>query len=99
MEQKEIDEIEKIQKNFTKNIEGMETLNYQRLKKLNLYSMERRERFLIMNGWQQLEGLRENVLKLKTSERSIHENLLPIGGFQTFLTFEMVFVFLSRALK
>ena len=32
--------------------------------------MERRERFMIMNGWQQLEGIQENVLKLKTSERS-----------------------------
>ena len=50
----------------------MEDLDYhQRLKELNMYSMERRrERFMIINGWQQLEGIRENTLKLKTSERS-----------------------------
>ena len=73
--------IEKNTKFFTKKIEGMENLNYhQRLKKLNLYSMERRrERFLIMNGWQQLEGLRENVLKLKTSERS-KARRIQLGG-------------------
>ena len=59
----------KIQKVFTKKIAGMEDLDYhQRLKELNMYSMERRrERFMIINGWQQLEGIRENTLKLKTS--------------------------------
>ena len=49
----------------------MEELNYhQRLKELKMYSMERRERYQIIYGWQQLEGIKENVLKLKTSERS-----------------------------
>ena len=45
-------------------------MNYhERLKKLGLYSLERRrERFLIINAWQQLEGERENVLKLKTGK-------------------------------
>ena len=71
IEQKWIEEMEKIQKNFTKNIEDMENLDYhQRLKKLKLYSLEkRRERFMIINGWQQLEGVRENTLNLKVSER------------------------------
>ena len=50
----------------------MEELNYhQRLKELKMYSMERRrERYVIIYGWQQLEGIKENVLKLKTSGRS-----------------------------
>ena len=50
----------------------MEELDYhQRLKELKMYSMERRrERYMIIYGWQQLEGIKENVLKLKTSGRS-----------------------------
>ena len=42
---------------------------HERLKKLGLYSLERRrERFLIINAWQQLEGEKENVLGLKTGK-------------------------------
>ena len=43
-------------------------MNYhERLRKLNLYSLERRrERFMIINAWEQLEGIKENVLKLET---------------------------------
>jgi len=64
--QKWIYELEKIQKTFTSKINGMEELDYhERLKKLNLYSLERRrERFMIIYGWQQLEEKRENVLRL-----------------------------------
>ena len=64
--QKWIFELEKIQKSFTSKINGMEEFDYhERLKKLNLYSLERRrERFMIIYGWQQLEELRENVLRL-----------------------------------
>ena len=64
----EIDKIERVQKNFTSKIEGMEKLNYhQRLKKLRMYSMERRrERYLIINAWQQIEKEKENILKLET---------------------------------
>merc|ERR1712074_293087 len=71
-EQKGINDIENIQRTFTKKIEGMEELDYhQRLKELKIYSMERRrERYVIIYGWQQLEGKKENVLKLKTSGRS-----------------------------
>ena len=49
--QKEINKLERIQQNVTSKIEGMEQLDYhQRLKKLNLYSLERRrERYLIIN--------------------------------------------------
>ena len=59
-------ELEKVQKNFTSKINGMEELDYhERLKKLNLYSLERRrERFMIIYGWQQLEEKRENILRL-----------------------------------
>ena len=62
----DIDKIERIQKHFTSKIRGLENLNYhERLKKLGLYSLERRrERFLIINAWQQLEGIKENVLNL-----------------------------------
>ena len=58
VEQKGINEIENIQRIFTKKIEGMEELDYhQRLKELKMYSMERRrERYMIIYGWQQLEG-------------------------------------------
>ena len=70
MNQKWIYELEKIQKNFTKKIKGMEELNYhERLKKLNMYSLERRrERYMIIYGWQQLEGIKENVLRLVASD-------------------------------
>ena len=63
-------ELEKIQKSFTSKINGMEELDYhERLKKLNLYSLERRrERYLIIYGWQQLEGKRENVLRLTATK-------------------------------
>ena len=48
--QKWIYELEKIQKSFTSKINGMEEFDYhERLKKLNLYSLERRrERFMII---------------------------------------------------
>ena len=42
---------------------------HERLRKLGLYSLERRrERFLIISAWQQLEEAREGVLKLKTGK-------------------------------
>ena len=48
----------------------MEELDYhERLKKLNLYSLERRrERYLIIYGWQQLEKIKENVLRLTANK-------------------------------
>ena len=65
--QNDIDKVERIQKSYTSKIEGMEELNYhQHLKKLKLYSLERRrERFMLINTWQQIEGLRENVLQFR----------------------------------
>ena len=41
----------------------------EKIKKFELYSLERRrDQFLIINAWQQLEGDRENILKLRTSK-------------------------------
>ena len=65
--QNEINKLERIQKNFTSKIHGLDQLDYhERLKKLKLYSLERRrERYLIINAWQQIEGITENILGLK----------------------------------
>merc|ERR1712236_49133 len=69
----DISRIERIQKGYTKRIEGMEGKNYhQRLKCLNLYSMERRrERYMIINTWQQIEDEEKNIMgfELSKSER------------------------------
>ena len=66
-----INELEKIQKTFTSKIKGMEGLNYhERLKSLGMYSLERRrDRYMIIYGWQQIEGVKENILELETSWR------------------------------
>ena len=65
--QNEINKLERVQNFFTSRIDGLDQLDYhQRLKKLNLYSLERRrERYLIINAWQQIEGKTENMLGLK----------------------------------
>ena len=81
-----ISELEDIQKIFTKKIDGMEGLNYhERLKQLNMYSLERRrDRYLIIYGWQQIENIKENVLKLelsgRNSNRSIKQRQTPNCG-------------------
>ena len=71
-EQQYINKIEDIQRIFTSKIDGMEGLNYhQRLKKLGMYSMERRrDRFRIIYAWQHLEKIKENVMYLKISRNS-----------------------------
>ena len=55
----EIVEIEMVQRQFIKRIEGMKDLTYpEQLKKLKLYSLERRrERYLIIYLWKMMEGL------------------------------------------
>ena len=74
---KEISRLERIQKGFTKRIEGMEGKNYhQRLKCLDLYSMERRrERYMIINAWQQVEEQRENIMGFEMNERARHRTI------------------------
>merc|ERR1711872_546034 len=51
-QQNYINKLERIQKNFTSKISGMENLNYhQRLNKMKLYSLERRrERYMIISA-------------------------------------------------
>merc|ERR1712121_240687 len=79
----DIDKLERIQKNYTSKIKGLENLNYhERLIKLNLYSLERRrERFMIINAWEQLEGIKENVLRLEIGtigrRRCIRSKTIP----------------------
>ena len=59
----DIQNIECIQKSFTKKISGMNNLNYwQRLKALNLYSLERRrERYIIIYVWKIINELVPNI--------------------------------------
>ena len=49
----------------------MKGLNYhQRLKKLGMYTMERRDQFRIIYAWQQLEKMKENIMDLKNNYNS-----------------------------
>ena len=67
--QQYINKIEDIQRIFTRKIDGMEGLDYhERLRELEMFSLERRrDRYRIIYGWQQLEGIKENVMKLRVS--------------------------------
>ena len=61
----EIDLLEETQRSFTRQIEGMEGLDYaERLKKLHMYSTQRRnERFKIINIYKIKENLVPNISK------------------------------------
>ena len=73
---KDISRLERIQKGFTKRIEGLEGKNYhQRLKYLNLYSMERRERYMIINTWQQIEDPGKNIMGFEINERARYRTI------------------------
>ena len=78
MTQKWIYELEKIQKSFTSKVNGMEELDYhERLKKLNLYNHERRRKmYMIIYEWQQLEEIRENVLKLTATKTKRDQRII-----------------------
>ena len=67
----EIDEIEMVQRQFIKMIEGLKGLTYpEQLKKLKLYSLERRrERYLILYLWKMMEGLVPVCVDLKRRNR------------------------------
>ena len=71
--QKEVAIIESIQRSYTAKMQEVQHLDYwDRLKELKLYSLERRrERFMIIYAWQQIEGIRDNILGLTVSARSI----------------------------
>ena len=68
-EQQYINKIEDIQRIFTRKIDGMEGLDYHsRLRELKMYSLERRrDRYRIIYGWQQIEGIKENIMKLRVN--------------------------------
>ena len=59
---KHIDQLEKIQRSFTKHITGMQGLDYSdRLVFLKLHSLQRRrERYCIIYVWKIIEGLVPN---------------------------------------
>ena len=62
---KHIDQLEKIQRSFTKHITGMQSLEYsERLVSLKLYSLERRrERYCIIYVWKIIKGMVPNFSK------------------------------------
>ena len=64
---KDISNLESVQKHFTSRIAGMQNLNYwERLKDLDLYSMQRRrERCIIIHTWKIFSGLTPNDIGLK----------------------------------
>ena len=64
---------------------------HERLKTLNTYSLERRrERFFILNAWQQIKGKKENVLGLVTGKvgrwRYIKSATIPTALSENFRT-------------
>ena len=63
----DIDAIEDIQRDFTRNISGYQQLTYwQRLKRLGLMSLQRRrERFIILNMWKILHEKMPNDLNVQ----------------------------------
>ena len=65
---KEITSLENIQRSFTRKIAGCQTLDYwERLKKLNLLSLQRRrERYTIIHIWKILNGHAPNDIGLTT---------------------------------
>ena len=64
---KDIQKIEALQRCLTAKLDGMDGLNYHdRLKKLNLYSLQRRrERFVIITIWKIANNLHPNQLDLQ----------------------------------
>ena len=76
--QKDIAQIESVQRSFTARIEEVKDLDYwERLQSLKLYSLERRrERYMIIQAWKQIEGIAENIMELKISERASRGRLI-----------------------
>ena len=68
----EIVELEMVQRQFIKRIETMQHLTYpEQLKKLNLYSLERRrECYLIIYLWKMMENLVPTYLKRRNRGRN-----------------------------
>jgi hypothetical protein len=56
--------LEAVQRTFTCRISGMRELNldyWGRLKHLGLYSLEKRERYIILYTWKMITGLAPNL--------------------------------------
>ena len=70
----EIQLLENIQRSFTAKVNGISNLNYwERLKFLQLYSLERRrERYLVIYTWKTSEGLVPNNCNLISAETRRH---------------------------
>ena len=49
----------------------MESLDYhERLRMINMFSLERRrDRYRIIYWWQQIEGIKENIMKLRINNK------------------------------
>lgn len=60
----------------------MEDKNYhESLKSLKLYSLERRrERYMLINTWQQLEEQKENLMDFEINDRSRHRTIKTTRG-------------------
>ena len=81
----EIAALEQIQKSFTAHIKPIKHLDYwQRLRELNLYSLERRrERYIIIYTWKILEGLVPNLeTRITTYWNDRKGRLCAIPGFR-----------------
>ena len=67
----DIQEIEKIQRNFTRRINGCKTLNYwERLTKLKILSLQRRrERYMIIHVWKILHGHAPNDIGMEFQQQ------------------------------
>ena len=68
----DIQEIESVQRSFTRRVAGCQDLDYwQRLKKLSLMSLQRRrERFIVLHIWRILHGLVSNDLQIQFKDSS-----------------------------
>ena len=76
----DIQELENFQKIFTTKIAGMSELNYwERLKKLSLFSLQRRqERYIILHMWKILNSKTSNDLSIEFVFRPRLGNLAKI---------------------
>ena len=88
---KDIQQLERIQRTFTLKIDGIQHLNYwQRLKALNLMSLQRRrERYLIIHMWKVLHckcpndiGIQFSVTLKSSSQcnQALHDNSFEVTG-------------------
>ena len=79
-----IQELEQIQKTFTRRVEEMSDLNYwERLQKLKLYSLERRrERYQILNIYKILECIVPNGLGIESYTNARRGRFISIPDYR-----------------